>query len=59
MKTQLITCGWCLDNYIKATNCFEQRKAIEKAKKLLCSTDFIIFLQNCLDYVQEPSHYKN
>lgn len=39
--------------YKKCENCFEQKKIINKARKMLSTENFIIFLGDCIDFVQE------
>jgi len=43
----------CLKEYKKCTSHFSQRRIINAARLTLSSEDFIIFLGDCIDFIQE------
>jgi len=51
MKTENLTKKYYKE-YIGKTTQFEKRKIIEKARKMLTTHDFLIFLENCINFTQ-------
>jgi hypothetical protein len=58
MKTKYVLAEDLLCDYITAKNCFEKKRIINKAKRSLSSSDFIIFLDQCIEFTQ-ISYIKN